>query len=95
MKTGGMVTTSEALARLTERAGAITRQLFAQSIRPLMVKRGDAERHGKTWLYRDASLGPWGEYLRARRERVRSGEWMRTRPYSLEDFSGTTSKENR
>ncbi len=51
-----------------------------------MVRRGDAEKHGKTWLYRETSLGPWGEYLRARREKVRSGEWARTRPYSLEDF---------
>ena len=85
-----MMTTHEVVASLSEGlATPLTRQLFEQSIRPLMVERGDARKHGaKTWLYEERDLWQWRAYLRGRQFMIQQGRWAATRPYSVEDMEG-------
>lgn len=85
-----MLTTAEVVASLSEGlATPLTRQLFEQSIRPLMVVRGDATKHGaKTWLYADRDLWQWRAYLQGRQAMIAQGRWTATRPYSIEDMEG-------
>lgn len=85
-----MLTTAEVVASLSEGlATPLTRQLFEQSIRPLMAERGDATKHGaKTWLYSDKDLWQWRAYLKGRQAMIAQGRWTATRPYSIEDMEG-------
>ena len=44
--------TLTALERINSRLiTPISRQAFEQSLRPLMAQRGDAAKHGGTWLF--------------------------------------------
>ena len=66
----------------------ITRQLWGQSIRPLM-KEDDAEpSNGKRgqWFYDGSQLSRWSEYLAKRAVLIQSGHWNAKRPYSIEDM---------
>lgn len=68
----------------------ISRQLFAQSLRPLFVERGEARRIGAgnraTWVYDPKDLWQWQQYLAVRAELVRRREWHANRPYSVRDL---------
>ena len=88
---------SEVLALLNAalaHAGAppITRQTFAQSIRPLMAspERGEArplsEGRRTMWAYDGSYLWQWEQYLAVRAALIRRGEWSSKRPYTVRDL---------
>lgn len=82
-----MPTTAEVIASLSEGlATPITRQLFEQSIRPLMVETGDAQKHGGTWLFKIKDLWQWRIYLQGRQSMIERGRWASNRPYSIQDM---------
>ena len=85
-----MMTTHEVVASLSEGlATPLTRQLFEQSIRPLMAERGDARKHGaRIWLYEERDLWKWRAYLQGRQAMIAQRRWAATRPYSVEDMEG-------
>ena len=87
----------QVLARLNaaiQHAGAppITRQTFAQSIRPLMAapERGEArplsEGRRTMWAYDGGSIWEWEQYLAVRAVLIQRGEWSSKRPYSVRDL---------
>ena len=88
---------SEVLALLNAalaHAGAppITRQTFAQSIRPLMAspERGEArplsEGRRTMWAYDGSYLWQWEQYLAVRAALIRRGEWSSKRAYTVRDL---------
>ena len=94
----------QVLARLNaaiQHAGAppITRQTFAQSIRPLMAapERGEArplsEGRRTMWAYDGSYLWQWEQYLAVRAVLIARGEWSSKRPYSVADMESITRLE--
>ena len=92
---------SEVLALLNAalaHAGAppITRQTFAQSIRPLMAapERGEArplsEGRRTMWAYDGGSIWEWEQYVAVRAVLIARGEWSTKRPYSVADMEAIT-----
>ena len=95
---------SEVLALLNAalaHAGAppITRQTFAQSIRPLMAapERGEArplsEGRRTMWAYDATGMWEWEQYLAVRAVLIARGEWSSKRPYSVADMESITRLE--
>lgn len=95
---------SEVLARLNAalaHAGAppVTRQTFAQSIRPLMAapERGEArplsEGRRTMWAYDGGSIWEWEQYVAVRAVLIQRGEWSSKRPYSVADMESITRLE--
>ena len=90
----GILTEAQALASANEtmvRYGLepITRQLWGQSIRPLMEIEGDAASTGGKrgqWFYDGSQLWRWSEYLAKRAVLIQSGHWPAKRAYSIEDM---------
>lgn len=83
------MTTAEVVDSLTEGLSTpLTRQVFERSIRPLMVERGDATKHGGTWLYDEKFIWAWRAYLQGRQAMIQQERWTATRPYSVEDMEG-------
>ena len=82
-------------------AGAppITRQTFAQSIRPLMAapERGEArplsEGRRTMWAYDGGSIWEWEQYVAVRAVLIARGEWSAKRPYSVADMEAITRLE--
>lgn len=70
----------------------IGRQLFEQSIRPLMLENGDARPLGESrrtmWIFDGSTLWRWKEYLEKRAVLIelRHPGWHSKRPYSLDDL---------
>lgn len=81
--------TPEAVQRLH-----ISKQAFHQSVLPLMIERGDAEKLlGRDWAIDPVAFKQWVQYANARRERMDSGEWSQRRPWSLEDLEALAGTE--
>lgn len=77
------LTTAATLAAINATLDSpITRQLFEQSIRPVMEARGDAKRVGSTWLFDGDSLPMWTRYLAWREDRIDRGLLPQTSIYS-------------
>lgn len=79
--------TAQALERINARLNhPISRALFEQSIRPLMVERGDAQQVGATWLFDGQWIGAWAEYLAWREGQIEAGRLPPKSPYSIADM---------
>jgi hypothetical protein len=88
-----LLSEAQALARLNAalaRVGAsITRGTFAQSVRPQMEIRGDAQAVGQgrraSWVYDPARFDDWCEYLAVRQVLIQRGAhgWHSKRPYDV------------
>ena len=74
----------------------VTRQLFEQSIRPLMEQEGECRKIGRDWVFDGKSVWRWQDYLRKRAALIEITErdpkfaaehpgWSSKRPYSLQD----------
>lgn len=70
----------------------VGRQLFEQSIRPLMLENGDArplsESRRTMWIFDGSTLWRWKEYLEKRAALIELAYlgWHSKRPYSLDDM---------
>lgn len=94
-----ILSTTEALESLNKRLQKpITRQLFAQSLAPILVKSGYARKVGRDLaIDGDAWSGWWIGYLALRERRIADGTWTAKRPYSAaeaEDFRGGSYDED-
>ncbi len=86
-----ILTESELLERLNTAPGvAVTRSTFKQSIRSLLLERGEARQLGTgkraVWVYDGGDLWQWQWYLATRAELIRTGVWNSKRPYSVRDL---------
>lgn len=82
-----ILTTSTTLQRINARMlHPISRALFEQSIRPLMVARGDAQQVGATWIYDGAWVPAWIDYLAWREAQIEAGKLPPKSPYSVADM---------
>lgn len=78
-------TTTTTLRRINARLiTPISRQLFEQSIRPLMAQRGEAEQVGATWLFDAKAVGNWATYLVWREAQIEAGLLPWRSQYSIE-----------
>lgn len=65
----------------------MTRQLFYGSVVPIFQKAGLAyQGEGSRYVYIDANLDDWRTYAEYRTAKVNSHEWIKRRPWSLEDL---------
>lgn len=88
-----ILTESELLERLNTAPGVtVTRSTFKQSIRPLLLERGEVRQLGTgkraVWAYDGGDLWQWKWYLAVRTELIRMGAWNSKRPYSVRDLEG-------
>ena len=86
-----ILTEAELLERLNTAKGVtVTRSTFKQSIRPLLLERGEARPLGTgkraVWVYDGGDLWQWQWYLATRTELIRTGVWNSKRPYSVRDL---------
>lgn len=80
-------TTTTTLRRINARLTTpISRQLFEQSIRPIMVDRGEAELDGATWLFDANAVGNWATYLVWRERQIEAGLLPWRSQYSISDM---------
>ncbi len=80
-----VTTTTTTIRRLNARLTTpISRQLFEQSIRPLMAERGEAEQVGATWLFDGAAVSNWATYLVWREAQIEAGLLPYRSQYSIE-----------
>lgn len=83
-----LLTQDEVLAVL-----GVSRQLFSQSIRPLMQREGDAKAIGtgrrSVWVYDGDQLWRWKEYIEKRNALIETGRpgWHSKRPYDLGEMN--------
>jgi len=74
----------------------VTRQLFEQSLRPLMEKEGECRKIGRDWAFDGSAMWRWEDYLRKRAALIDLSRedpkfaadhpgWNSKRPYRLED----------
>jgi len=90
-----ILTEAELLERLNTAPGVtISRSTFKQSIRPLLLERGEARQLGTgkraVWVYDGGDLWQWLWYLATRTELIRTGVWNSKRPYSVRDLEDIT-----
>lgn len=64
----------------------ITRQLFAQSIIPLMLARGDARKLGQAIAFDGSWINAWASYIAWREAQITAGALPVKHPYSVEDM---------
>lgn len=80
-------TTTTTLRRINARLTTpISRQLFEQSIRPLMAQRGEAELDGARWLFDGAAVSNWATYLVWREAQIEAGLLPWRSQYSTADM---------
>lgn len=80
-------TTTSALRRINARLiTPISRQLFEQSIRPLMAERGEAELDGTRWLFDANAVSAWANYLVWREAQIEAGLLPWRSQYSISDM---------
>ena len=83
-----LLTQDEVIAQL-----GVSRQLFSQSIRPLMQREGDAKPIGKgkraVWVYDGNQIWRWKEYIEKRNALIEIGhpDWHSKRPYDLGEMN--------
>lgn len=63
----------------------MTRQLYYNSVVPIFERAGLAIKRGR-YLYIKANPAEWEIYAKYRTEKVNSHEWIKRRPWSLEDL---------
>lgn len=82
-----ILSTAEALESLNKRLQKpITRQLFAQSIAPVMIEAGYARKIGRDLaIDGDAWSGWWVGYLALRERKIADGTWTAKRAYSASE----------
>lgn len=90
-----ILSTAEALAAINARlAKPLTRQLFAQSIIPLMLARGDARKLGTAIAFDADAVRMWASYIAWREQAIAAGKLPPKHPYSIiemeEHFHGQT-----
>ena len=94
-----ILTTAATLATINARlTHPISRALFEQSIRPLMLQRGDAQIvGGTTWIFDGEWIGAWCDYLVWRERQIADGKLPARSAYSISDmealFHGQIEKE--
>lgn len=82
-----VLSTAEALAAINAGlARPITRQLFAQSIIPLMLARGDARKLGGAIAFDGGMIASWASYIAWREAQITAGALPAKHPYSVEDM---------
>ena len=81
-----LLTTSEAAERLN-----VSRQAFHQSILPLLIEEGDAQKIGRYWVIDGKMFWQWEDYAVTRQNLIEAGIWIARRPWSREDFLAITS----
>lgn len=82
-----ILSTAEALACINARlARPITRQLFAQSIIPLMLARGDARKLGGAIAFDGSWISSWASYIAWREQQIAAGALPAKHPYSIEEM---------
>ena len=82
-----VIGTTEAMEALNKRLQKpISRQLFAQSIAPVLLASGYAKQiGGVTVIDGEAWRGWWIGYIAFRERKITAGDWQSVRPYSAED----------
>lgn len=63
----------------------MTRQLYYNSVVPIFERAGLTVKRGR-YLYIKANPADWEVYAKYRTEKVESHEWIKRRPWSLEDL---------
>jgi hypothetical protein len=79
-----VIGTVEALEALNKRLQKpISRQLFAQSIAPVLLATGYAKQiGGVTVIDGEAWAGWWIGYIAFRERKITAGDWTKVHPYS-------------
>ncbi len=90
-----ILSTAQALATINARlAHPLTRQLFRQSIIPLMLKAGDAQSLGSAIVFDGNAVRNWASYIAWREAQITAGKLPAKHPYSIiemeEHFHGQT-----
>lgn len=82
-----IIGSTEALEALNKRLQyPVSRQLFTQSIAPVLLASGYAKQiGGVTVIDGEAWSGWWIGYIAFRERKITAGEWQSIRPYSAED----------
>lgn len=81
-----LLTSTEAAERLN-----VTRQAFHQSILPLLIEEGDAQKFAGVWLINRDTFWQWEDYAVTRRNLIKAGTWIARRPWSRKDYLAITS----
>lgn len=82
-----ILSTQEALQTINSRLQRpITRQLFAQSIIPLMLARGDCRKLGGEHAFDGDWIGSWASYIAWREAQIAAGLLPVKHPYSVEEM---------
>lgn len=82
-----ILTTAQALEAINRRLQRpITRQLFHQSIIPLMLERGDAQKVGASIIVNGQWVGAWAEYIAWRETQIAAGKLPPKHPYSIDEM---------
>lgn len=82
-----ILTTAEALEIINrDLQRPITRQLFHQSILPLMLERGDARRLGRDTAVDGTEIICWAHYVAWRQRKIDAGELSSKHPYTIDEF---------
>lgn len=64
----------------------VEREIFKQSIRPLMEKSGHARRPERCWMFDGRYLWQWQLYIATRRNLIEARVWNSKRAYSAEEM---------
>lgn len=81
-----VIGSKEAIAELNRRLQRpISRQLFSQSIAPVLIEAGVAQMAGRSLVIDALAWQDWIEYIVERERKISAGEWSIVRPYSIED----------
>lgn len=83
------ISSGEARQRLEEETGTtINRQVYRKIFKVMVeaTHATPATKRGGEGIVLASEMPNWATYMRIRNERIGSGEWSRSRPYSIEDF---------
>lgn len=82
-----ILTTAQALKATVDRLQRpISRQLFAQSVIPLLLERGDAQKVGAAIIVSGEWLGSWANYIAWREQMIAAGKLPPKHPYSIDEM---------
>ncbi len=79
-----ILSTSETLQAINSRLQRpLTRQLFAQSIIPLMLRRGDCRKLSTAIAFDGGAVRMWASYIAWREQAIAAGKLPPKHPYSI------------
>jgi hypothetical protein len=81
-----LLTTTETAERL-----GVTRQAFHNSILPLLIQEGHAQKIGRYWVIDGKMFWQWEDYATTRQNLIEAGIWIARRPWSRDDYLAITS----